>query len=173
MAHRDATFAHSGDRRTGCVWLLLDDEDRVIVVNPGYSGKASRYQLVGGCATADEPPHLAAVREAYEEIGLRLVADTLLITDYVRANPDSGSVEGTNLVFFHRLGPGDSITLNAGGTPDGEEAELLDFKMLAADELTGRCPAFQARRIREAMAAVADPTLRGYRFEGHRLTDAV
>ena len=77
----------------------------------------------------------------------------------------TGSVEGLNLVFLHLLGPGDTVVLNA-NTPEGEEPELLDFKFLAADELEEHCKPYQARRIRAGMEAAADPSKRGYRYEG-------
>ena len=168
MAHRDTSFSEPGHRRTGCLWLILDDEGRALVVNPAYGEKSGSYQLVGGSAGANEAPHLAAIREAHEEVGLTLVPDTLLLTDYVTRNEKSGAVEGLNLVFLHRLGPGDSIVLNA-GTPEGEEPELLDYKWLADNELDEHCKPYQARRIREAMKAAADPSQRGYRVEGQSI----
>lgn len=169
MAHCDTSRTEPGHRRTGAVWLILN-EGRALVVQPSYR-EAGRYQLVGGGAIANEAPHLAAIREGWEETGLRMIPDTLLLTDYVSRNEETGSVEGLNLVFLHRFGPGDEITLNAGGTPEGETPELVDFKWLTADELDEHCSAPQARRIREAMAAAADPAKRGFRFEGRPIAN--
>lgn len=166
MAHRDSSWTEPGHRRIGALWLILDAEDRALVVQPSYR-EAGRYQLVGGGAAADEPPHLAAIREGWEETGLRMVPDTLLLVDYVPRNEKTGSAEGLNLVFLHRVGPGDEITLNAGSsTPEGQPPELLDFKWLLAEELDEHCTPGQADRIRAAMAAAADPTKQGFRFEG-------
>jgi 8-oxo-dGTP pyrophosphatase MutT (NUDIX family) len=151
--------------------LILDDERRVLVVQPSYK-PAGNYQLVGGSAEPDEPPHLAAIREGFEEVGLSMVPDTLLITDYVTRNETTGSVEGTNLVFLHRLCPGDEIILNRGGAPEGEEPELTGFTWLTSGELDEHCAPYQARRIRAAMAAAADPSLRGYRVEGRLIVNA-
>ena len=171
MGHRDTDFQNPGQRRNGGVWLILDEEDRALVVQPSY--KDGVYHLVGGGAHRNEPPHLAAVREAREEIGLTLVPDTMLIADWVPDNRGR-SVEGSNYVFFHRLAPDelDKIVLNAGGTPEGEDAELLDYKLLTDDELETHCQPYMVRRIREAKAAVTDPTLRGYRVEGHPISEA-
>lgn len=168
MAHRDTSFSKPGHRRLAGLWLILD-QDRVLVVNPAYGGKTGFYQLVGGSAVANEAPDEAARREAYEETGLTLVPDTLLITDYVTRNEKSGAVEGTNLVFLHRLRPDDTIVLNA-GTPQGEEPELLDYTWLTADQLDEHCKPYQARRIRAALAAAADPSQRGYLVEGRPVT---
>lgn len=165
MTHRDISFTEPGHRRIGGLWLVLDADDRALVVNPNYGGKTGHYQLPGGGAAADEGPHLAAIREGREETGLHMIPDTLLITDYVTRHEETGSVEGLNLIYLHRLRPTDTITLNA-ETAEGEEPELLDFKWLADGELDQHCVPYQARRIREAMAAAADPNLRGYRFEG-------
>ncbi|MEC3997217.1 NUDIX hydrolase [Actinacidiphila sp. DG2A-62] len=171
MAHRDTDLQHPGQRRNGGAWLILDDQDRALLVQPSY--KDGVYHLVGGGAHRNEPPHLAAVREAREEIGLTLIPHTLLITDWVPDNPGR-SAEATTLVFFHRLAPGelDKLVLNAGGTPDGETPELLDYKFLADEELDAHCAPYIVRRIREAKAAVTDPALRGYRMEGRRIDAA-
>ena len=171
MAHSDTDFLHPGERRNGGVWLILDDQDRALVVQPSY--KDGVYHLVGGGAHLNEPPHKAAIREAQEEIGLTLVPDTQVLTDWVPENPGR-SVEGTNYVFFHRLAPGevDKIVLNAGGTPEGKDPELVDFKLLTDEELDTHCAPYIVRRIREAKAAVADPALRGYRVEGNRIAEA-
>jgi hypothetical protein len=96
-----------------------------------------------------------------------MVPDTLLLADYIPRNDKTGSVEGLNLVFLHWFSPGDEITLNAGSnTPEGQTPELLDFKWLAAEELDEHCTPGQADRIREAMAAAANPALRGFRYRG-------
>jgi 8-oxo-dGTP pyrophosphatase MutT (NUDIX family)/DNA-binding XRE family transcriptional regulator len=171
VAHSDTDFQNPGQRRNGGVWLILDEQDRALLVQPSY--KDGVYHLVGGGAHPNEAPHLAAIREAHEEIGLTLVPDTLLITDWVPENPGR-SVEGTNYVFFHRLAPGelDKIVLNAGGTPDGEDPELVDFRLLTDEELDAHCAPYMVRRVREAKAAVKDPALRGYRVAGQRISDA-
>jgi 8-oxo-dGTP pyrophosphatase MutT (NUDIX family)/glutathione synthase/RimK-type ligase-like ATP-grasp enzyme len=165
VAHRDTSWTEPGHRRIGALWLIVDAEDRALVVQPSYR-QAGRYQLVGGGAAADEAPHLAAIREGWEETGLRMVPDTLLLADYIPRNEETGSAEGLNLVFLHRFGRGDEITLNAGSNTPDEEPELLDFKWLRADELDEHCTPGQADRIRAAMAAAADPSKRGFRFQG-------
>lgn len=166
VAHRDTSWTEPGHRRIGALWLILNDNGRVLAVQPSYR-EAGRYQLVGGGAAVDEPPHLAAIREGWEETGLRMVPDTLLLADYIPRNEKTGSVEGLNLIFLHRLRPDEKISLNAGSsTPEGQEPELLDFKWLAADELDEHCTPGQADRIKEAMAAAANPALRGFRYRG-------
>ncbi|MBD0737053.1 NUDIX domain-containing protein [Streptomyces sp. CBMA29] len=169
--HTDTDPAHPGQRRVGGLWLIMRD-DRVLVVNPNYDDKTGKYQLVGGGARPDEPPHEAAVREGLEEIGLPMVPHTLLVTDYMPANPDRGAVEGLNYVWLHRLGPDEKVTLNMGHEARGEKPELVDFKLLSDGELDEHCAPYQARRIREAMAAAADPSRRGYLVRGRPVAEA-
>jgi 8-oxo-dGTP pyrophosphatase MutT (NUDIX family) len=167
VAHRDTDFKKGEARRVGGLWLILNDEGRVLVVQPSYR-PAKRYQLVGGCAYAGEAPHLAAIREGRQEVSLHMVPDTLLITDYAPVNEETGSVDGLNFVFLHRLVPGDTVSLNA-DTPEGEEPELIDFQWLTAEELDDYCAPYQAQRIRAALEAVEDPSKRGYRFQGQEI----
>jgi 8-oxo-dGTP diphosphatase len=169
--HTDTDLAHPGERRVGGLWLILRD-DRVLVVNPNYDDKTGKYQLVGGGAHPEEPPHQAAIREGEEEIGLTMVPRTLLVTDYMPANPDHGAKEGLNFVWLHRLGPDEKVTLNAGHRARGEKPELVDFKLLSDAELDEHCAEYQARRIRAAMAAAADPTKRGYLVRGRPVAQA-
>ncbi|MFD6329283.1 NUDIX domain-containing protein [Streptomyces niveus] len=163
MIHTDSDPAQPGHRRLGALLLILNASGHVLLVKPTYR---EGWQLPGGSATPNEEPHLAALRECTEETGLqdRVVGDQL-ITDYVRANPDTGSVEGLNLVFDGGTVPDDTpITLPA--AEPGREPELSDCAFVPADRLGDYCQPYQHRRITEALAALADPTRRGYRVEG-------
>lgn len=164
-------LAHPGERRVSGLWLIERD-DRVLVVNPNYDDKQGKYQLVGGGAVPDEAPHLAAVRKGHQEIGLTMVPHTLLVTDYMPANHDRDVAEGLNFVFHHRLGPDEKVVLNFGDQARGEKPELVDFKLLADEELDDHCAPYQARRIRAAVAAAADPSKRGFLLRGRPVAEA-
>jgi ADP-ribose pyrophosphatase YjhB (NUDIX family) len=130
---------------------------------PGGTG---RYQLVGGACAGGEAPHEAAVRHGRAEIGLEMKPDTHLLADYMPPNPQANSVEGTNHVFLHRLQPGEEITLNAGD----KSGRLADFQWFTEGDLDGTCfTDYQARRIRRARQAAADPAHRGYSIRGHAI----
>ncbi|NUS17023.1 MAG: NUDIX domain-containing protein [Streptomyces sp.] len=159
----------SWPRRVGCLWLILDAQGRLLIVEPVH--KPGQFQLVGGSAEMDEPPHVAAVREGREEIGLTMVPHTLLCLDYAPANPTRGSTEGYNLVYFHRLQADEAINLNA-GTPAGETPELLSYRLLYPEQLDKFCQPYQVRRIRAALAALDDAQERGYLFVGRPVTAA-
>lgn len=122
--------------------------------------------MVGGGALPDEPPHEAALREAVVETGLRdLIIGDLLITDYVRANSYTGSVEGLNLVFGGGV-VADDVVVNLLAAEPGQKPELSGWAFVRPDQLGELCQPFQRRRIAAALAALNDPKLRGYRVEG-------
>lgn len=163
MAHADTDYARPGHRRIGALVLIRNTAGHVLLVKPNYK---EGWQLVGGGAVPDELPHLAARREGMEETGLAdLTPGDLLITDYVPANPDTGAVEGINFVFDGGTVPdGTAITLPT--AKPGEEPELAEWAFVPPDQLGDYCKPYQRRRITEALAALADPSRRGYRVEG-------
>jgi 8-oxo-dGTP diphosphatase len=163
MAHADTNYAQPGHRRIGALLLIRNTAGHVLLVKPSYK---PGWVLPGGGAVPDELPHLAARREAIEETGLAdLIPGDLLITDYVPANPETGSVEGLNLIFDGGTVPnGTGITLPA--ARPNEEPELTDWAFVPPNRLPDYCKPYQHRRITAALAGLADPKQRGYRVEG-------
>ncbi|MCV0403927.1 MAG: NUDIX domain-containing protein [Chloroflexi bacterium] len=87
-------------RRTeGAHVLVTDDEARVLVVRTTYLGPG--WMLPGGRVERGETPHAAAAREAFEETGIRVRVDRLLLVDAHRARDVSfvfaGHAEGGEL----------------------------------------------------------------------------
>ncbi|MFG3026660.1 NUDIX domain-containing protein [Streptomyces sp. NPDC048254] len=163
MAHVDTDCTHPGERRLGALLLIRDAAGHVLLVKPSYK---DGWQLPGGGALPNEMPHLAARREGVEETGLTgLRPGDLLITDYVPANPALGAVEGINLVFDGGIVPGDTVIVLPAARP-GTEPELVDWAFVSPQQLGEFCKPYQKRRIQEALAALADPSRRGYRVEG-------
>ncbi|MER0476915.1 NUDIX hydrolase [Streptomyces sp. Edi2] len=161
--HADTDYAQPGQRRVGALLLIRNPAGHVLLVKPSYK---VGWHLVGGGALPDEMPHLAAGREGTEETGMaNLVPGDLLITDYVPANPDTGAVEGINLVFDGGTVP-DDTTITLPAAKPGEEPELTDWAFVPPGQLGRYCKPYQHRRITEALAALADPSRRGYRVEG-------
>lgn len=76
--------------------LLLDDHERVLLVNPTYK---SGWEIPGGMVEEDEAPRAAARREVDEELGLDIEPQRLLSLDYRRANP-SRSIDVLRFVFW-------------------------------------------------------------------------
>lgn len=60
--------------------LLRDARGDVLLVDPSYKPD---WDLPGGMAEANEPPHLAAERELREELGLEVRVGPLLVVDWL------------------------------------------------------------------------------------------
>lgn len=60
--------------------IIRDSTGRILIVDPTYK---SDWDLPGGMAEANKPPHQAAQRELREELGLRLDIHRLLWVDWV------------------------------------------------------------------------------------------
>ncbi|MGW3118532.1 NUDIX domain-containing protein [Streptomyces sp. NPDC001107] len=67
-------------KRVAADVLLRDVSGRILLVNPTYK---PGWDLPGGMAEANEPPHIAATRELQEELGLTIVPRALLVVDWV------------------------------------------------------------------------------------------
>lgn len=163
MAHADTDYEKPGHRRIGALVLIRNATGHVLLVKPTYK---PGMIMVGGGALPDEPPHEAALREAIEETGIRhLAIGDLLITDYVRANAYTGSVEGLNLVFDGGV-VADDVVVKLPAAKPGQRPELSEWAFVRPDQLGERCQPYQRRRISAALAALEDPVQRGYRVEG-------
>ncbi|TDC52016.1 NUDIX hydrolase [Jiangella ureilytica] len=60
--------------------LIRDAHDRVLLVDPIYK---PGWDLPGGMAEANEPPHVTARREVHEELGIDLAIGPLLSVEWV------------------------------------------------------------------------------------------
>ncbi|MFI5804481.1 NUDIX domain-containing protein [Streptomyces sp. NPDC051561] len=163
MAHADTDYSQPGQRRIGALALIRNTGGEVLIVNPSYK---EGHILVGGGAHPDEEPQHAAYREAVEETGLtQLVIGDLLLVDYIPANPKKDAVEGYNFVFDAGVIADDAAIVLPAGLP-GQEPELISWVFCPPDQLDTYCLPYQARRITEALAALAHPSRRGLRIEG-------
>lgn len=67
-------------KRVGADALIRDDQDRILLVDPTYKPD---WDLPGGMAEANEPPHEAVRRELHEELGLDLPIGPMLCVDWI------------------------------------------------------------------------------------------
>ncbi|GGV18974.1 NUDIX domain-containing protein [Streptomyces spectabilis] len=67
-------------KRVAADVLIRDADGRVLLVKPTYK---PGWDLPGGMAEANEPPHQAALRELREELGLHVAPLRLLVVDWV------------------------------------------------------------------------------------------
>jgi 8-oxo-dGTP diphosphatase len=79
-AHLAEGNARQARKRVSADVLLLDAEGRILLVDPNYKPD---WDLPGGMAEANEPPHRAAEREIREELGLHISVTRALCIDWV------------------------------------------------------------------------------------------
>jgi len=72
--------ARQARKRVAADAILRDREGRLLLVDPGYR---PGWDLPGGMAEANEPPHVAARRELMEELALDLPVGDLLCVEWV------------------------------------------------------------------------------------------
>ena len=65
----------------GAVALVRDEDGRILLVRQTYHRHGVRWSPPGGWVDRGETPRQAAVREAFEETGLRITAGRLLEVD--------------------------------------------------------------------------------------------
>ena len=127
--------------------LLFDDEDRVLLVDPVYK---PGWEFPGGVVEDGEPPALAAVREAAEELGVDLDRGRLrlLVTDWEpHRGPRSG---GMRLVFDGgRLTAGQRAALRL------PAEELRAWRFTGPQEWPQLLPENKRRRLAAALRARA------------------
>ncbi|MFF9018829.1 NUDIX domain-containing protein [Streptomyces eurythermus] len=131
----------------GAAALFRDDGGRVLLVEPNYR---EGWALPGGTIESDtgETPRQGARRETLEEIGLDRPLGRLLAVDWVHGvgRPplvaylyDGGVLTGTEL---------ESIRL--------QEEELLSWRLVGREELTGYLPDALGRRVLAALDVLAE-----------------
>ncbi|MFB6893984.1 NUDIX domain-containing protein [Kitasatospora sp. NPDC056327] len=128
--------------RTAAGLLLLDEEDRVLLVEPTY--KPGR-DLPGGYLHAGESPSDAAAREVREELGIGPPIGRLLVADWA-PHP----AEGDKLLFVFDGGilpAGERDRVVADGT------EIGGYAFHPADRLDALLAPRLARRVRAALLA--------------------
>lgn len=79
-AHLAEGNARQPRKRVSADVVVRDLAGRVLLVDPRYKPD---WDLPGGMAEANEPPHLAAQREVHEELGVRIDIGDLLCVDWV------------------------------------------------------------------------------------------
>jgi ADP-ribose pyrophosphatase YjhB (NUDIX family) len=142
MTSRDAAafYASLPTKRMAAGVLFTDAASRVLLLQPSYK---STWELPGGVVEAGESPRAAARRELREKLGIDLPVGSLLVVDWVSADPprtdglmlvyDGGTLDNTDAAAI-RLPAGE---LNAYGFVDldgaiGLVSERLERRILAA-----------------------------------------
>jgi 8-oxo-dGTP pyrophosphatase MutT (NUDIX family) len=84
-----AAFRSLPRKRIGAGIVIVDDRDRVLLVQPTYKDS---WEIPGGLVELGESPRQAAAREVREELGLDVQVGRLLVIDWVPRGryPDDG-----------------------------------------------------------------------------------
>ncbi|YAL84063.1 NUDIX domain-containing protein [Dermacoccaceae bacterium W4C1] len=108
--------------------LPIDDEGRVLLVRQTDFGT---YGTVGGAVDEDESPHDAAVREAAEEIGVRVEITGILAAvggpEFRMTYPNGDECAYVSTVYSARIAAGQTIAV--------DDDEVDDARWFARDEL--------------------------------------
>lgn len=109
-AHLAEGNARQPRKRVSADLLIRDQGGRILLVDPSYKPD---WDLPGGMAEANEPPHIAARREVTEELGIDIIAGGLLCIDWVAPHGpwddllafvfDGGELDGTQVSAIRML----------------------------------------------------------------------
>jgi len=83
QAHLAEGNARQARKRVAADVIIRNQADELLLVDPAYKPD---WDLPGGMAEANEPPHETAKRELAEELGLELQVGQLLCIDCVSAH---------------------------------------------------------------------------------------
>jgi ADP-ribose pyrophosphatase YjhB (NUDIX family) len=129
---------------SACV-LLTDHTDRVLLVKPNYR---PYWAIPGGIVNEGEPPHLCAIREAGEELGLDITLGDLLVVDWAPPQGDRPRPM-VNYIF-------DGGTLTDPGQICLQHDELDEALFWPWDQAVTKLPVSTAARIPAARLARKD-----------------
>ncbi|MEU6543163.1 NUDIX hydrolase [Streptomyces sp. NPDC046859] len=133
----------------GAAALFRDAEGRVLLVEPNYR---EGWALPGGTIESDdgETPRQGARRETLEEIGLDRALGRLLAVDWVH-----GAGRPPLVAYLYDGGVLTGDELKAIRL---QEEELLSWRLVPREEVTGHLPGALGRRVLAALDALADGT---------------
>ncbi|KAB2975621.1 NUDIX hydrolase [Streptomyces sp. SS1-1] len=145
----------------GAAALFRDAAGRVLLVEPNYR---EGWALPGGTIESDdgETPRQGARRETLEEIGLDRTLGRLLAVDWVHG------AGRPPLVAY--LFDGGVLTEDELKAIRLQEEELLSWRLVPREELTGLLPGSLGRRVLAALDALAEGTGPVELENGHPVT---
>ncbi|GAA3098786.1 NUDIX domain-containing protein [Streptosporangium carneum] len=143
-------------KRVAADVLIRDEVGRVLLVEPTYK---AGWDLPGGMVEANEAPHLAAIRELREELGITPVLGEMLCADWV--SPHGPWDDQLSFVFDGGISRGQRFA------PADPEIAAVGF--FAVDEALVLVGDRMRPRLQAALAALASGRAL-YLCEGRPLT---
>lgn len=143
---KSAEFQSMPRKRMGAGLVALDDQKRVLLVEPTYK---TNWEVPGGLVELGEPPRVAVARECREELGFDVAIGRLLVMDWVppRRLPDDG------LMLLYAAGPIDDSLIKL--PPE----ELKSWLWCDREMMQNRLSDFMFRRLDAALTAISTGTL--------------
>ncbi|MGW5256214.1 NUDIX domain-containing protein [Streptomyces sp. NPDC004012] len=144
----------------GAAVLFRDTAGRILLVEPNYR---DGWALPGGTIESDdgETPRQGARRETLEEIGLDVEPGRLLAVDWVH-----GSARPPLVAYLYDggvLGEDDLKAIRL------QEEELLSWRLVPREEITGHLPGPLGRRVLTALDVLAEGASTAELENGHRV----
>ncbi|MEV6021579.1 NUDIX hydrolase [Streptomyces sp. NPDC052036] len=144
----------------GAAVLFRDTAGRILLVEPNYR---EGWALPGGTIESDdgETPRQGARRETLEEIGLDVEPGRLLAVDWVH-----GTARPPLVAYLYDggvLGEDDLKAIRL------QEEELLSWRLVPREEITGRLPGALGRRVLTALDVLAEGSGTAELENGHRV----
>jgi 8-oxo-dGTP diphosphatase len=133
-------------KRMGAGALLVDENGRVLLVEPSYKPV---WEIPGGVIEKDESPKACVVREIKEELGLDMAIGRLLIVDYNA--PTEEKSESLMFIF-----DGGVLTCTEMDKIQLQQEELLSFNFFEPTQLPTNLSSTLRQRILTAYQRRAD-----------------
>jgi 8-oxo-dGTP pyrophosphatase MutT (NUDIX family) len=139
--------------------LIRSTDGRVLLCQLTYKRD---FDLPGGVVEVSESPQLAVTREVEEELGLKVEAGPLLLTDWLP--PWGGWDDAVCMVFDGRVH--DPAVVD---TIVRQEREIRSVAFCTLAEVREKCADFTARRIESALRNLTDDPGPSYTESGRGL----
>lgn len=128
-------------RRSGSGALILDQDGRVLLVEPTYK---PTWEIPGGIVESGEDPRTACIRECLEEIGLEIDPGRLLVLEHqIEPLP-----RGDSIMFVY-----DGGVISEPALITLPRSEIRGFRFVDEVELDTLTTLRVARRIRQSIIA--------------------
>jgi 8-oxo-dGTP diphosphatase len=131
-------------KRVAADVLIHDQHGRILLVDPKYKPD---WDLPGGMAETNEPPHLAAQRELREELGIQRPITDLLVIDWVSPHGPWDD----SLMFIFNGGTLETAEIAALRLSDDE---LSDYQFCTHEETAARLRPYVWQRVQAALHAL-------------------
>lgn len=129
-------------KRSGSGALILNEDNKVLMLKPTYK---EYYEIPGGVVEKNESPKACCQREIFEEIGLKLNIEKLLVLEYQKLEFDDSFMF---LFSVEKIKTSDIIKENL------PENEIEDYGFYTTEEIKDLTVERLYLRIKKALIAL-------------------